>query len=195
MSVKLALALTVVSTAVGLTGAEIGLSEGAVVSTTVTVKLHCAPSAVEHEIVVVPNGKAEPEGGEQVTGTELPQPSVADGEKPTTAEHCPTLADTVIFPGQLMVEGLITVTVNVQVGPSQAVVHVIVVVPTGKTEPDGGEQVTGKLVPKTSITVGVGYVTTAEHWPDGATVVISLGQLIVAKTRGVGFTGVNFTVA
>jgi hypothetical protein len=101
------------------------------------------------------------------------------------------------LPGQVMAGGcaLLTVTVRLHAGPSQAEVQVTVVVPTGKTEPDGGEQVTGKLVPTASITVGAWKVTTAEHWPGSAEVVMSFGQVIVANRRGVGFTGVNFTAA
>src|ERR1044072_1107202 len=45
-----------------------------------------------------------------------------------------------------------TVTVNVQPGPA-VVAQVTVVVPTGKNEPDGGEQVT---VPQVPVVVGAG---------------------------------------
>jgi hypothetical protein len=47
---------------------------------------------------------------------------------------------------------LVTVTVNVQLGPA-LVVQVTVVVPNAKTEPDGGEHVTGPQLP---VVVGVG---------------------------------------
>ena len=45
-----------------------------------------------------------------------------------------------------------TETVNAQFGPPDAV-HVVVVVPTGKNEPDGGEHVT---VPQVPPVVGAG---------------------------------------
>jgi hypothetical protein len=49
----------------------------------------------------------------------------------------------VTFAGQVIVGGCVsfTVTVNEQLGPAEAV-HVTVVVPFGKNEPDAGTQVT-----------------------------------------------------
>ena len=52
-----------------------------------------------------------------------------------------------------------TVTVKLQVGPAE-LVQVTVVVPTGKNDPDAGEQV---IVPQVPFGVGAGYVTTAPH--------------------------------
>ena len=62
---------------------------------------------------------------------------------------------TVRFAGQVIVGGCVsfTVTVNVQLGPSPAAVHVTVVVPTGKVEPEAGEQV---IVPQSPVVVGAG---------------------------------------
>src|SRR6266576_1220860 len=70
---------------------------------TVTVKVHCEPSPVVHVTVVVPFGKLDPEGGEQVTATALPQTSVAVAEKFTTAEQWPESVPVTILAGQLMV--------------------------------------------------------------------------------------------
>jgi hypothetical protein len=63
--------------------------------------------------------------------------------------------------GQVIVGGCVslTVTVNVQLGPA-VVVQVTVVVPTGKNDPEAGEQDTFPQVP---VVVGLGYVTTAPH--------------------------------
>ena len=47
----------------------------------------------------------------------------------------------------------LTVTVKVQVVGPDVAVHVTVVVPTGKNEPDAGEQVT---VPQEPVVVGAG---------------------------------------
>ena len=68
---------------------------------------------------------------------------------------------TVIGAGQVIVGGVLstTVTVNVQLGPA-AVVAVTVVVPTGKNEPEAGVSVTG---PHNPVVVGVGNVTLAPH--------------------------------
>jgi hypothetical protein len=60
-----------------------------------------------------------------------------------------------------MVGGCVSLilTVKVQLGPA-VVVQVTVVVPTGKNDPEAGEQVT---VPQVPVVVGAGYVTTAPH--------------------------------
>ena len=56
--------------------------------------------------------------------------------------------------GQVIVGGCVslTVTVKLQLGPAVAV-QVTVVVPTGKNEPEGGEQV---IVPQVPVEVGGG---------------------------------------
>ena len=83
----------------------------------------------------------------------------------------------VIFAGQVIVGGWVslTVIVNEQLGP-EVVVQVTVVVPTAKVEPDAGVQVT---VPQAPVVVGAVYVTTAEHWPVVFGTVIFAGQVIV----------------
>jgi hypothetical protein len=64
-----------------------------------------------------------------------------------------------------------TVTVNEHIGP--ALVQVTVVVPTGKKEPDIGEQVAWQL----GSVIGGWYVTTAPHWPGSFDLVMLLGQM------------------
>ena len=66
-----------------------------------------------------------------------------------------------------------TVTVNEQLGP--AVVHVTVVVPFGKNDPEAGEHTT---VPHPPPVVAGANVTTAPHWSNAFGAVIFIGQLI-----------------
>ena len=105
--------------------------------------------------VVVPTGKTEPEAGVQdvVTPGQL---SDAVGEKVTVrldAGGQVAAAATKMLAGQVIVGGWVsfTLTVNVQLGPAVEV-HVTVVVPTGKNEPEAGEQV---IVPH-PVPTGVG---------------------------------------
>ena len=60
------------------------------------------------------------------------------------------------FGGHVIVGGCVSLTVTVKVHvepPAPAAVHVTVVVPTGKNEPDGGVQV---IVPQVPVDVGGG---------------------------------------
>ena len=89
---------------------------GAVTSLTVTVKLHVfvlpAASVAVAVTVVVPTGKTEPEAGLLTTvGTE--QLSLAVTVKLTAAEHVPVGALTVMFAGQAMLGGVLSMTVIV----------------------------------------------------------------------------------
>jgi hypothetical protein len=68
---------------------------------------------------------------------------------------------------------LLTVTVNMQVDPALDV-QVTVVVPTGKNDPEAGEQVT---VPQSPVVVGAEYVTTAPHCPGVLFTVTFAGQV------------------
>lgn len=121
--------------------------DGGWVSITVTVKLQLAvlltASITEQVTVVVPCGKAEPEGGLQ-SGVPTPgQLSLTVGRlNVTTAVQRFGSVACVIFAGQVIEGGCVscTVTVNVQVGPSE-LVQVTVVAPTGKNEPEAGLQV------------------------------------------------------
>ena len=104
--------------------------------------------------VVTPVGKQLPEGGLQTTVTPG-QLSLAVVVKLTTVQGSVTLADTaVMLAGQVIVGGCVslTVMVNVPAGPTDEV-HVTVVVPTGKNDPDAGEQV---IVPQAPTEVGAG---------------------------------------
>jgi hypothetical protein len=69
----------------------------------------------------------------------------------------------------------LTVTVNVHVA-AVPVEQLTVVVPTGKNEPEAGEQV---ITPHSPVDVGAGYSTTAPHWPVVLPTVIFAGQVIV----------------
>jgi hypothetical protein len=69
------------------------------------------------------------------------------------------------------------VMVNEQLGPD-VVLQVTVVVPTGKNEPDAGEQVT---VPQPADAVGAN-VTTAPHWFGSLDRVMFAGQVITQGT-------------
>jgi hypothetical protein len=66
---------------------------------------------------------------------------VPSGKLVLPAVHCPGLVLTVTSGGQVIVGGCVslTVMVNVQLGPA-VVVHVTVVAPTGKNEPELGLQ-------------------------------------------------------
>jgi hypothetical protein len=107
--------------------------------------------------VVVPTGKAEPEGGLQ-TAITPGQLSVAVTMKMTgplvVAIGQEATAAAFMSPGQVITGGVlsVTVTVNEQPGPA-AVVQVTVVVPTGKQVPEAGLQVT---VPQLPVVVGAG---------------------------------------
>ncbi|MDN4594488.1 hypothetical protein NWF35_11350, partial [Polycladomyces subterraneus] len=103
-------------------------------------------------------GKKVPDAGVQVA-VAPGQLSVTVGSgNVTKAPHSPGSLETVILAGQVIVGGSVscTVTVKAQLSvfpvPSDAV-QVTVVVPTGKKEPEGGEQVT---VTPGQLEVGVG---------------------------------------
>ncbi len=95
--------------------------------------------------VVVPIGMAEPDGGTQATVTPGQLSVAVGGGKVTTVAvgaGQAGAATAMMFVGQVIVGGCVslTVTVKVQVGPADDV-QVTVVVPTGKKEPEAGEQV------------------------------------------------------
>jgi hypothetical protein len=103
--------------------------------------------------VVVPTGNGVPDGGTQATVTPG-QLSVATGggNVATAVVAIGQLAGAtaVTLGGQVMVGGCVSTTVTVKVhwrwgGP--AVVQVTVVVPTGKNEPEAGEQVGAAQTP------------------------------------------------
>jgi hypothetical protein len=110
--------------------------------------------------VVTPTGKTEPEGGVQTAVTPGQLSETAGAGKLTTAE-LPVVA-TVWFAGQVIAGACVSVIVTVKLtdGPWSAL-QVTVVVPTGKKDPEGGEQVTAPQSPVTM--VGGGYATEAPH--------------------------------
>jgi len=99
--------------------------------------------------------KNDPEAGTQFTVGAGAQLSLATGVwYSTVAPSNPAVTGTVISVGQEIVGGCVsfTVTVNEQVGPAEAA-QFTVVVPTGKKEPDAGEQL---IVPQDPFGVGAG---------------------------------------
>ena len=140
---------------------------GACVSWIVTVKVHPpwfpAASMARQVTVVTPTGKVDPEAGRQATATGPGQLSTPTGVvKLTTLEHWPAVFGRVMFAGHATVGACasLIVTVNVQVpsgllGDPSAAVHVTVVVPTGKVEPDAGTHVTVTGPGQLSVPVGV----------------------------------------
>lgn len=131
---------------------------GACVSLTVTVKVHGDDILPEASVavqltVVVPTGNVDPDAGVHTT--------VAPGQlssdvavKLTTAEHCPAVLFVTILAGQIAEGGMssVTVTVKLQLGPTDAM-QVTVVVPTGNVDPEAGLQMT---VPQSPVVVGGG---------------------------------------
>ena len=96
--------------------------------------------------VVVPTGKAEPEGGVQTTLTGVLQPSTPVTLKLTIAEHAPLSAQVVMSVGQLIDGASQSFTVTVKehccVPKKSVAVTTTVEVPMGKVEPEGGFVVT-----------------------------------------------------
>lgn len=127
---------------------------------TVNIQLDVLPlaSIAVAVTVVVPTGKVDPDGGLATTDTPG-QLSEAITVKFTTAEHCPVVLPTVMFDGQVIDGGWLSliVTVNEQLAvlpDASATEQLTVVVPTGNAEPAGGLQ-TGVPTPgQLSIAVG-----------------------------------------
>src|SRR6266542_1459333 len=138
-------------------------------------------SVALHVTVVVPRGNVLPEPGEQLTEMLPSKLSVADAENVTTAPD-PPVASTVMGAGTDTVGGTVsfdcTVTVNeaLPVLPWESVaVHVTVVAPRGKVEPESGEQVTGTVPAVSEVAVGAGHVSVAPS-EDVASTVWSSGM-------------------
>ena len=109
---------------------------------------------------VFPNGKSEPEAGTQVVVTPGQLSDAVGGAKLTIAPEV-EFCTAIISAGQLIVGGVlsVTVTVNVQLAPPGSE-QVTVVVPTGKQLSEAGLQVT---VPQPPIMPNQG--TTASSAP------------------------------
>ena len=134
---------------------------------TETVKLHEAVlpevSVAVQVTVVVPTGNIEPEAGLQTTVTPG-QLSVAVAEKLTgrlIEGGQVAAAATKMFAGQVIAGGCVSLTVMVNeqlavLPEASLTLHVTVVMPLGKVEPDGGLH-TGVPTPgQLSLTVGAG---------------------------------------
>ena len=107
--------------------------------------------------VVTPTGIVDPDGGLQTTTTPGQLSVAVGGGKVTVALDDGGqvgAATAVTLDGQVIVGGCVslTVTVNVQLDPACAV-HVTVVVPLGKKDPEAGEHIT---VPQDPPVVGAG---------------------------------------
>jgi hypothetical protein len=155
---------------------------GAWASLTVTVNeqelVLLEASVATHDTVVVPFGKAEPDGGVQsvVTPGQL---SVAVGVNVTMAEQTFGSVFLVILAGQVTVGACVsfTVTVNEQVDEvpsSLRPVTTTVVVPTGKNDPDAGLALT---TPQLPVKVGAGKLTIEPHWFEAFVAVIFAGHV------------------
>lgn len=109
--------------------------------------------------VVVPTGNVEPDGGVHTTafgGSGQLSLAVGCGKVVTAPEAGGQVAAAteVTGDGQVIVGGVVsvTVTVNEQLGPA-VVVQLTVVVPTAKQLPEGGLQVT---MPQLPVVIGAG---------------------------------------
>ena len=136
-------------------------------------------SVVTHATVVVPFGKAEPDGGVQ-TVVAPAQLSVAVGVNVTTAVQTFGSVFLVILAGQVMVGACVslTVTVNEQVDEVPSSLRpgaTTVVVPTGKKEPEAGLALT---TPQFPVKVGAGKLTMAPHWSSAFVAVMFAGHVI-----------------
>lgn len=111
--------------------------------------------------VVVPTGKVEPDAGVHVTLTPGQLSLAVGAAKATTAEHWPGSGVVVMLAGHVIVGfcASLTVTVNEHIPslPAASMTRqVTVVMPTGKLDPDAGEQVTAPVPEQLSPAVGIG---------------------------------------
>lgn len=102
--------------------------------------------------VVVPSGKVEPEAGVQVAARGPSTVSLADAEKLATAPEGP-VASTVMLAGTVTVGGVVSTTDTLKLAllvlPAASLAEQLtVVVPSGKIEPEAGEQL-GVMEPST----------------------------------------------
>ena len=92
-------ALTVRLAGQAITGRSVSLT----VTMNEQVALAPTESLARHVTIVLPIGKVDPDAGVLVTSTQRVFGLLAETEKFTIAEHCPTAAFTTISAGQLMV--------------------------------------------------------------------------------------------
>src|SRR4051812_19070168 len=147
-------------------------SVGAVVSTTVTVKVALASlpdvSVAEQVTVVVPSANVEPAAGEHMTGRGPSTRSVAVGSVNVTGAPDGPVASTLpMFAGMpASTGGVVSCTLTVKDADDEWPVvslawQVTRVSPRVKLRPDAGEQVTGRMPSTASVATGNTYVTVA----------------------------------
>ena len=124
---------------------------GACVSCTVTVNeqlpVFAEASDAVHVTVVVPTGNVAPVAGTHTTVAPGQLSDAVGVVKFTTAEHWPAVLPVVMFAGHVTVGACVSwiVTVNEHVpvfADASVAVHVTVVTPTGKDDPDNGAHTT-----------------------------------------------------
>ena len=101
--------------------------------------------AEQTTFVVTKTGKVDPEAGEHVTATGPSTRSVADAEYVTTAPLGP-VAEAVISAGSVSAGAVVSWTVMMEdaeptLPAASVALHITVVVPKGKVEPELGEQI------------------------------------------------------
>ena len=151
----------------------------------------CA-SVVEQVTVVIPKLKIEPEAGEQETGTGPSTRSVAVGEYVTIAVPELRVAGTVMSAGRLKTGGVLSRTVTVEDSEAKLLdaslaMHLTVVSPSGKVEPEIGEQV-GVNDPLTMSVADAEKVATAPVEPVASNVAGSPDIVTVGAVVSTTFT-------
>src|SRR6516225_7623460 len=135
-----------------------------------------AASVAVQTTVLVPMGKALPEGGVHTVVTQLP---VATGANVTVAVTLPGSGWVTMFLGQVIVGGApTTVMVKLQLTELLAVsvaMQTTVLVPMGKALPEGGVHTV--VMPQLPVATGTN-VTVAVHLPGSGCVTMLLGQVI-----------------
>ena len=105
-------------------------------------------------------GNLLPEGGVQLTVTGEQRSLAVGGGNSTAAEHWFASVFLTIFPGQVIEGGCTSLTVIVKSQLTVLIpvvaVHVTVVTPEGKNEPEGGMHVAELVPPQPFVTVGGG---------------------------------------
>jgi len=157
-------------------------------------------SVAVHVTVVVPAANCEPDGGTQATVTPGQLSAATGAAKLTATLTSPAFTVLVMmFAGQAMVGGCVSTTVIVKAQldlllAASETVHVTVVVPFTKVDPEGGAQPGAPTPGQLSPTAGAPYVTTAEHCPSAAGAVIFAGQAMAGGCESFTVT-VNEQVA
>ena len=165
---------------------------GGVVSTTVTVKpavlILPEASVAAHWTRVEPRANVEPERILQDTGTEPSTRSTAPAEYVMIAP-AGLVASAVISVGRVKTGPIVSTTVTVEdaepVLPNTSVaVHVTVVMPRGKVEPERGEQVEERETPRELVAVAVNVVMA----PPGPVASSVTGRPIIDTVGGTSVT-------